>query len=226
MRGSLREIVMAGTLVLMATAALAGMCLADAAADFDHGVELYKSGNYDAAQSIFNDIKVNDLALAPEAERMIAACLGGKKQFQQAMDVLDQLIINHPDNPVVMQAKNDKAMVLLAGFGKASEARQLLSDLVSAYPDNASVVEWKFNIGMCYYTENNWSSARSTFASLYTNYPESDWHVQAKYTEGDCCMQMNDKDGAKAAFNEVADKFPGTSWADEANKRLSSQFSE
>jgi len=213
-------------IVMCVLCLVSSACAADAGDDLQRAEGLLGTGDYDAALSLLGNVVASDHSLAARATRLMAQCYQGKGQFQAALDALDQVISLYPEDPHAVLAKGDKAVVLMAGMHDYSKGRELLSELLSANAEHQSAVEWTFYLGMCDFSESNWTDARATLAALYTNYPSSEWHAQAKYTEAECCLLADDKAAARTALREVISQFKDTTWAEAASRRLASDLAE
>jgi len=139
--------------------------------------------------------------IAPQTEILLyqenqeALLLCEDRQFREALDKLERFWKEHhaalerPEHRTLYEAVQLKRGVLLAEFGRDSEARPILEQALGFELPTEAQHDVAFNLGACYLDAGEFARAKEMFIAALKHRGEGPYAIRAHYNLGIICLR-------------------------------------
>jgi len=133
------------------------------------------------------------------------------KNYDAAIDALEQVIANYPTCPCVGQAWLDKAAALVAQ-GESVAARRIYRTFARDYPDDPLAAEALWRSGLQSLNEDNRIEAAADLLRLADSFPASERAPFALYIVGFGAYQAGLVEQSIALYQRLQEEYPAYNW--------------
>ena len=146
-----------------------------------------------------------DQDLAIEAILGRAQELQANNQHQQTVDILKQLVQDHPESTHAGEAQFRLAVSLqrLDRQDNAQEAIKLLEKFITNHPQHALFDLAKYELAWAQHDVGDLEKAKQIFVDIADNYPESAYRIDACYRAAMILKQLDQPELSKIRLQEV-----------------------
>ena len=166
--------------------------------DFKKALRLYRSGMYERAKDVFEDIGRNGDLLSEGYSALCAA----KMQTEGFMEELDSYMLKYPESSLIPQIRFEKGLSLFDA-GDYAAARREFSSFSKEDLRREQVAEYVFKRAYSDYALLDYPSARERFLAV-EKMPFSDYTAPSRYAIGYIDYSASDFDSAIKWFEQAA----------------------
>jgi soluble lytic murein transglycosylase len=181
--------------------------------DFQRGLVDYSAGAcLPAINAFYRQIEADPYNHPADGHLYVARCYVDLGNYSAALTELDVLIETHPDDPLWVEGRLEKAKVL-AAMGETGAAVQSYLDFAVGYPADgmAPVALWR--AADLWERVGAWNSAREVYAQLAAAYPAHQDAAEALLRAGLMAYRAGDTAGALEHWQALIAGYPGSEWA-------------
>lgn len=175
--------------------------------EFQRGLINYNVGNYALAVEAFDRYlatateETADAALYYKGLALRAAeATSGEGQYDQAIQVWQELVNNYPTSAYNLDAWEDIEYTQWAYILEPLQAVETALDFVSRFPDSAEAADFLFLAGRSYERAGELALAATTWQRIGNEYPNSDYAFLANYFAGIVTVRQGDWAAAQPLF--------------------------
>ena len=167
-------------------------------ADYKKALKLYRSGMYERAKDIFEDLGRSGNLLGEGYSALCAA----KMQTEGFMDELDSYLLKYPESSLTSQVRFEKGLALFDA-GDYTGARREFASFSKDDLMREQVAEYMFKRAYSDYALMNYPDARERFLAV-EKMPFSDYTAPSRYAIGYIDYSSSDFDSAINWFEQAA----------------------
>ncbi|PIU17976.1 MAG: hypothetical protein COT16_03675, partial [Elusimicrobia bacterium CG08_land_8_20_14_0_20_44_26] len=180
---------------------------------FRKAESLYNTGKFDEALEIFDGIQQKMGHLAGEAEFSMAQCELKTGKTNQAMDVMNRLILTHAGY-CASDRTNYCIGLILYHMGKYTDAKAFFEKIKNPEFENQKLSEFYF--ARCLENEGKLLQARALFKKIYEKNKKNDLACDAMFRCGMIFYRMKEYDSAADIFLNILRIYPSGVYAPDA----------
>lgn len=137
-----------------------------------------------------------------------------------ALADLRKFVADNPDDKQAPWAKLQIAGLLLHIDRKPSDARPMLQQFITDYPNYVGMIEARSILAECSYVEADYAAAAELYKAAYEFPDVRNYRPFVLYMMGDCYSRTGAPDKATEAWNKLAEQYPKSSWAPVATAKI------
>jgi len=144
--------------------------------------------------------------------------LATMQNWPRSAQVFERILREQPETPRRHQAQFGLGWAL-ENMGRRDEARAQYAAVVTTHR-GALAARAQFQIGECWYAEQEFEKAHREFLKVDVLFDAPEWAAAALYEAGRASRDMGQEERAESHFREVASRFPDLRWARLAEEAL------
>lgn len=195
-------------------------------ASFEIGYSFYKLENYDSSLAYHSSIYENypNNSKADNALLYIGHYYRKNLDFETAIEKYELLANNYPETSsrdeayfrigsIHLTLAKDSSTGDIVDYSRLHRA---INSFLKVGEESEKWIEAQFEIGYCYYNENDYNEALKYHESLFENYPQHSKADNALLYIGHYYRQMDELDSALVIYEQVILEYPNSGAYDNA----------
>ncbi|MGE5796900.1 MAG: tetratricopeptide repeat protein [Ignavibacteria bacterium] len=178
--------------------------------------------NFTAAEDIYNKALEklgNNSSRAAELLYMKGMTLINKKDFSNAYEIFDEIVLHHKESIFADKAKLELGFIDLAA-GRYPNAELYFKGLADTRTDDLGA-KGQYYYGETLLEQNKTSDAITAFVRVRTIFPGyGEWLTRSYLKLGECYAGLNEEDKAKEMYRTVLANHRGDQFGKEAEEKL------